>query len=341
MRKIARIDDNENRRLFTQYLFFHGIESHVDENNPDVWVIKDDQKEKAKNCFQHFTEVYLEGSFGSEQFLKLTEEAALGLKKMSSSEKEEREKEKKWKAIDFRKKALGQSGFQIFSGTGILIAFSAVIFLLSLGPARESLYRLLLISQIPAFNPFSVPFLHEVRSGEVWRLLSPVFLHHDFFHIIFNMMWLYQLGTIIEKKEQTFFFLVLVILIGVFSNLAFYFVSGPRFGGMSGVIYGFLAYLWAYKKIAPMSDYFLDEGLVRFFVFWYVFCWFLTVFGFGVANTVHGVGALSGGLLGFLRAYQKEEGVISFKRLLSKNNLATFAVILVLVLASVYIDAYI
>jgi GlpG protein len=52
----------------------------------------------------------------------------------------------------------------------------------------------------------------SVRRGEVWRFLTPMFLHGDEFHLAFNMLWIYFLGSVIEKLHGSLFFAVLVVL---------------------------------------------------------------------------------------------------------------------------------
>src|SRR5947209_5888967 len=38
-----------------------------------------------------------------------------------------------------------------------------------------------------------------VQQGEVWRLLTPVFLHGGLFHLLFNMFGLYFVGSRVEE----------------------------------------------------------------------------------------------------------------------------------------------
>ena len=67
----------------------------------------------------------------------------------------------------------------------------------------------------------------NVLQGQVWRLVTPIFLHFSFFHIFFNMWWLYDLGTQIEYRKGSKFFLTFVILLAITSNLAQFLLLGP------------------------------------------------------------------------------------------------------------------
>ena len=71
-----------------------------------------------------------------------------------------------------------------------------------------------------------------------WRLLTPVFMHFGLMHVAFNLLWWFELGRIIEEYESGWQLLMLLVIIGLFSNIWQYTMTGPSFGGMSGVVYG-------------------------------------------------------------------------------------------------------
>ena len=159
-------------------------------------------------------------------------------------------------------------------------------------------------------SKWEAPLFEKIREGEVWRLITPIFLHADILHILFNMMWLYILGRQIELRAGPIRYLALVALAAVFSNTAQYLMSGPNFIGFSGVIATFLTYIWQRQKIAPWEGYQLQP--ITFQVIWLFIGGLLALqtvsffteiflnqsFTPRIANTAHVAGALFGVLAG-------------------------------------------
>jgi GlpG protein len=139
-------------------------------------------------------------------------------------------------------------------------------------------------------------FLSEVKAGQVWRLLTPIFVHLFPLHLIFNMVWLRDLGGMIELRQGLFKLALLVVVVGIASNLGQYCMSGPSFGGMSGVIYGLFGYIWLRSQCDPASGLGLPSSTVLVMMVWYFVC--LTDLIGPVANTAHTVGLGVGALWG-------------------------------------------
>ncbi|MCC7374527.1 MAG: rhomboid family intramembrane serine protease [Verrucomicrobiales bacterium] len=144
-------------------------------------------------------------------------------------------------------------------------------------------------------------FLPEVRHGEVWRLLSPAFLHFGWPHLLFNLWTFWDLGRAIEYRQGSWKLVLLIAGLGVISNLGQYFVSGPRFGGMSGVIYGLFGYVWMLGRYRPSLGLGLHPQTVVLMLVWFVICLSGSL-GVQVANTAHGVGLVVGVIWGRLAA---------------------------------------
>ena len=142
------------------------------------------------------------------------------------------------------------------------------------------------------------PVLQDVREGQVWRLVTPIFLHFGPFHILFNMMWLWQLGQVMEERYKTWRFGLLVLFVAVCSTVAQGLAHGPNFGGMSGVIYGLIGFVFACSKVHPNAPLGLNPQVFRFMLLWMVLCMVGVIKP--VANYAHVAGLLSGGLAGVL-----------------------------------------
>ncbi len=146
-------------------------------------------------------------------------------------------------------------------------------------------------------------FLYEILHGQVWRLITPIFVHLSILHILFNMLWFKDLGYIIEYKFGKKDLLTLIGISGVVSNLLQYFVSGPQFGGMSGVLYAMLGFVWVYKKLHQDFDYSLPSRDITIMIGWLLLC--LTGFLGPIANSAHAGGLFVGMLYAVYKAPEK------------------------------------
>jgi membrane associated rhomboid family serine protease len=181
-----------------------------------------------------------------------------------------------------------------------LIAGCVVVAVRSSLGADETVLKALLFAD-PGHTP-----LQEIAAGEVWRLVTPIFLHFGPLHLLFNMMWVWALGRQIEGRNGRWFLAGFVALVGVASNIAQYLVTGPAFGGMSGVVYGLLAYVWMRNRIDPNAGYQLHHDDVVLCTGWYLLCW-TGVLG-PIANWAHTAGLIGGLACGYGQAQLARRG---------------------------------
>ena len=173
--------------------------------------------------------------------------------------------------------------------TAILIALSVGVAVLSKFGSDFQFLHFLFISEYRQG-------LSEISEGQLWRLFTPIIIHFGIIHIAFNMIWLYQLGSAIEQRQSIKRMAVLVIIISLLSNLAQFYWSGPSFGGMSGVVYGLLAYIWVQGKFNPRAGIGLEQNIAIMMLVWFVICWMGLVGN--IANMAHTIGLICGAILG-------------------------------------------
>jgi GlpG protein len=131
--------------------------------------------------------------------------------------------------------------------------------------------------------------------SEPWRLLTPMFIHYGFMHLAFNMFWLYHFGNQIEANHGTPRFLLLVVVVMIPGSLGQLELSGPWFGGMSGVNYGLFGFVWMQARYAKRG-YGIENREVVLLMGWLVLC-VTGVLG-PVANVCHAAGLIAGILAG-------------------------------------------
>lgn len=135
-----------------------------------------------------------------------------------------------------------------------------------------------------------------LATGEPWRLITPILLHFGGVHLVFNLLWWWTLGGLIERFQSSFQLAMLTLGIGLVSNAVQYWADGPAFGGLSGVIYGLMGYLWLYGRVNPRAGYQLRPAIVNFMLVWMVLG-FTGLIG-PVANAAHLSGLLAGCAIG-------------------------------------------
>jgi GlpG protein len=183
--------------------------------------------------------------------------------------------------------------------TVLLIALSALGFLAIYLGAPVSFVAAL------SFHPFELVAGRPVfgdGSGEYWRFVTPVFLHFGWLHITFNSLWCWELGRRIEQALGSVNLAGLFLVTAVLSNGIQDLVSGPvLFGGLSGVVYGFLGFAYVAGRLNPRWQGLAPATpIMLFMVGWLVICLLgvFDVLGFSVANGAHVGGLVTGSVLG-------------------------------------------
>lgn len=174
--------------------------------------------------------------------------------------------------------------------------------------------------------------LPEIISGQWWRLFTPALLHFGIIHLVFNMLWLKTLGSAIEYSRGIAFFLQLTFVSAILSNLLQWYFKGPMFGGMSGVVYAFLGFMWMAKTFNPNEEFSLPKQDVTIMIGWFVLC--LTGLLGPIANFAHAGGLSIGMLYGIVSGIKKTKHIPVSSLLV--YVFASFAIVFVAWLTSQY-----
>ncbi len=292
MRLLTHFANQTIAQRFSDFLYLQKIETRIDpeeDGTMGLWVFSDDDIPHVKVLL----EKYLQNPNAPEYLAAVP--------RASQQKFEDEKKAAVSRSIDIRTQ-WRRPPFQIGPITLTMIILCVGIAILSqLGRYTQIISPLFITDYQISGNYLEWrKGLPEIMQGQIWRLFTPIFIHFGFFHLLFNMLWLKDLGGMLERHEGALLLVSQILIIGMLSNLAQYFWSGPSFGGMSGVVYGFLGYIWIREKFDPAAKLSLNPSVVTMMIVWFFLC--LTGFMGPVANAAHAGGLGTGMLWGFLAA---------------------------------------
>jgi GlpG protein len=300
LRQIGTLPKELDPSVFSDFLLTLGMKSRVDEH-PDAWILwiyNEDHLARARAELQS----YLAGP--DDPRYHSAAQAAQAIRHQEHQleakfRKNFRVVSDQWAYPGLRRRPL----------TSALVAASLAIFVLlqsaSHSAALEEKLRFSTLRAGLGGQPRNNGF-DDILHGEVWRLITPIFLHFHILHIFFNMMALSALGTMIEMRRGTLRLAGLVLLSAVASNVGQYLYmekadpgTPDLFGGMSGVVFALFGYVWMKGLHEPAQGMILHPNSVAFMLFWLALC--MTGALGPIANAAHVVGLVVGVAFGVFR----------------------------------------
>ena len=130
--------------------------------------------------------------------------------------------------------------------------------------------------------------------SQIWRVFTPSLMHFSAMHIIFNLLWWWYLGGKIEKQLGLRPLLFLLLVAGTLPSIMQFYMTGPNFGGLSGVVYAVVGYTWLMGVRQPNCGISLPQSYMGFMLIWLVLG-FTDLLGMPIANGAH-IGGLCVGL---------------------------------------------
>ncbi len=313
MRLIGTLASQDDALTFTDYLITINMPAQVDQGRDgtwQVWIARDDDVEQGQLQLREYL-----ANPGDPKYADVATRASRVRKEMFE---QARKRQQNFK--DVRTTQAGKSFAPAVFSTIFLIACILVAVLTKVGydedgtamewlrfqpasavtiPGDMNQFR----DDVAKFHPWTM--FSAISSGQVWRLITPIFIHYGPIHLLFNMMWLTSLGSAIERVKGPTIFFILVIVAGVAGNVgeALWTVYGPgnpigfaSFGGFSGVVYAFFGYVWLKGKLQPYEGLAAPPQTVGLMLTWLVLC-IMGVLG-NIANAAHVVGLIVGVIFG-------------------------------------------
>lgn len=151
-----------------------------------------------------------------------------------------------------------------------------------------------------------------LAQGEIWRLFTPMFLHFSWWHLGFNVVIFLFFAKQIEQKKGGMYLLWLILLLSAASNMAQFLYSATLFGGLSGVVYGLIAFCYSMNFFSKKNVYSCPAGLGILSVIMIVIG-FLGVFswlGIELANWAHLAGLVTGWLLAIILSFYYKNKIL-------------------------------
>lgn len=297
MRQIGLIPAVEDAERFQDYLIAQGIKCSLDveETGYAVWVHDDDRIPEAKGALAEF-----QADPQAARFREARKQADAVLREQAAQRKAARRNTVSM-SQHWSRPASASAPLTVGLLLICVVVFAQTEFVepaqyyqqTELGEPEEGLAARLMFSTDGTWRAI-------VEDREWWRLLTPSILHFGPLHLIFNLMWWWRLGGMIELRKGTPVLFGLVIVTALATDLLQFQFSGWRFGGMSGVVYGLIGYAFVKGKLDPADGIELDRQSIAMALFFYVICW--TGLLGNVANFGHAGGLIAGITCGSLSA---------------------------------------
>jgi GlpG protein len=291
MRLLTTVSDENQANVLGDALYADGVVTTLKETRDGsfaVWVHDEEQMERARAFLNGFDPE-------ASRFAEMAKKARAKRKQEAKSDEQLRVRTEK-----IRRQIEAKQNMRIGPVTTGLIAICVLVFLLTDKGNDPSMLRYFtFVPLVQAGNRFVFGDVSAIWQGQPWRLFTPMFIHFGFMHILFNMWWLKDLGTAIERVFSSRYLLTFVLLTAAFSHVLEYVVSGPTsFGGMSGVVYALFAFIWIRGRFDPSFPYRMPQQLVTFMLIWLALGF--TGWVGPIANWVHTGGLAAGAAWGLV-----------------------------------------
>lgn len=292
MRKLAALPHEPRVDRFRDYLYTLGIETRTERQGSELvlWILEEDRLPQAREELAAFQQ-----NPDAPQF-----QAAITAAEKLREQKIQAEIAARKNRVDLKKR--WQGGQRHIPVTAGLIAISLMVAVAThLGLDRNACQRFLMADFVHdefTGRLVSPGLIQLIQLGQFTRWISPIFVHFGPMHLLFNMSATLVYGRVIEQRSGSLRMMGIVAVIALASNFAQYWMSGPSFGGMSGVDLGMFGFLWMKSRFAPDYGVYMGRDYVTNTLIFAILC--LTGALGPIANTAHFVGMGTGMVLAMI-----------------------------------------
>ncbi len=193
---------------------------------------------------------------------------------------------KPWDRLNLRDKIPSIPGLPV-SYSGVILAVCVVVFFISL-IAPTFVYTYL------ALNPASLML-------RPWTLVTHMFVHANFDHLFWNMLFLFFFGMELERRVGEARFLEIYFLSGIVAAVGQMLVSSGTLVGASGALYGVLGCLAVIAPEIRVFLFFILPLSIRYATVLFAIIDFLMVgSGDSIAHAAHLTGLVVGLIFGYM-----------------------------------------
>ena len=274
MRSLGQIDGRKPTERFVAYLLTLKIKTHIEgvdeqQDRWEVWIRNEDQMVTARKELSEFL-----ANPNDPRYDSAMKEATRIL--------EEEQRARQTAAKNIRRIEMS-NGSRLTRGrvpplTLTLAILAVIVSLLSgfMAPRENNKWGQTIVNELSFVEPSALESSKgdpaaSLKRGELWRIITPIFMHGSPLHLAMNILLLVSLGRLTERIQGTPKYALFILMLAVFPNLLQglspeWMRGSPNFVGISGVVYGLFGYIWIRSTLHPEMGIVIPLPMVVIFV---------------------------------------------------------------------------
>jgi GlpG protein len=310
MRYLAQIEGKQRAEAFVAYLLTQSISTHIEgaagsDQLWDVWIRDEDALGRAQAELEQFKANPSDAKYAAavteaRQIIKQKQDAA----KVAA---------KNLRPVAYRgPNTLSGGRLPPLTLTLLIICIAVSLLTNFMEPSRGYKLGHTMIEQLSFvstrdFQESGNDPAASLKRGEIWRAVTPVFMHGSPIHLAMNMLALVMLGRITERLVGTPRYALMILLLAALPMLLAclmppQFDGSPFTIGISGVDYGLVAFLWIVSMQRPELGFRIPGSMIALLLG-------IIVLGFaGLINGLSNWGHLGGFVVGLALALVSTRG---------------------------------